>query len=42
VIARPTGSDAAGLAFDALKEAEAQGSDILFIDTAGRLQNKAT
>jgi fused signal recognition particle receptor len=40
VIARPTGSDAAGLAFDALKEAQAEGSDILFIDTAGRLQNK--
>ena len=40
VIARPTGSDAAGLAFDALKAAQAEGSDILFIDTAGRLQNK--
>ena len=40
VIARPTGSDAAGLAFDALREAQAEGSDILFIDTAGRLQNK--
>jgi fused signal recognition particle receptor len=40
VIARPAGSDAAGLAFDALKAAQAEGSDILFIDTAGRLQNK--
>jgi fused signal recognition particle receptor len=40
VIARPTGADAAGLAFDALKAAQAEGSDILFIDTAGRLQNK--
>jgi fused signal recognition particle receptor len=40
VIVRPTGSDAAGLAFDALKAAQAEGSDILFVDTAGRLQNK--
>jgi fused signal recognition particle receptor len=40
-ISRPTGADAAGLAFDALKEAQANGTDILFIDTAGRLQNKA-
>ena len=40
-ISRPTGSDAAGLAFDALKEAQGNGTDILFIDTAGRLQNKA-
>jgi fused signal recognition particle receptor len=41
VIARPQGSDAAGLAFDALQEAKANGSDVLLIDTAGRLQNKA-
>jgi fused signal recognition particle receptor len=41
VIARPTGADAAGLAFDAMKEAKAERSDILIIDTAGRLQNKA-
>jgi fused signal recognition particle receptor len=41
VISRPTGADAAGLAFDALKEAKADSADILFIDTAGRLQNKA-
>ena len=40
-ISRPAGSDAAGLAFDALKEAQGNGTDILFIDTAGRLQNKA-
>ena len=40
VIARPAGSDAAGLAFDALTEAKAQGRDILIIDTAGRLQNR--
>jgi len=41
VIARPQGSDAAGLAFDALKEAKERGVDVLMIDTAGRLQNKA-
>ena len=40
VIAREPGADAAGLAFDALKEAEADGADILLVDTAGRLQNK--
>ncbi len=41
VVARAQGSDAAGLAFDALVEAKAAGSDVLIIDTAGRLQNKA-
>jgi fused signal recognition particle receptor len=40
-MARPTGADASGLAFDAIKEAKADGTDIVFIDTAGRLQNKA-
>ncbi len=40
VIARATGADAAGLAFDALKEARERGDDLLLIDTAGRLQNK--
>ncbi len=40
-ISRPQGADSAGLAFDALKEAQEDGTDILFIDTAGRLQNKA-
>ena len=39
-ISRPTGADAAGLAFDAMREAKEGGADILFIDTAGRLQNK--
>ncbi|MBK5910466.1 signal recognition particle-docking protein FtsY [Rhodothalassium salexigens] len=33
--------DAAGLAYDALVRAEAEGVDVLMIDTAGRLQNKA-
>ena len=32
--------DAAGLCFDGLKEAQKAGDDIVFIDTAGRLQNK--
>jgi len=40
VIARETGSDAAGLAFDALKQARQEGVDVLMIDTAGRLQNR--
>jgi fused signal recognition particle receptor len=41
VVARETGADAAGLAFDALSQARAAGSDVLLIDTAGRLHNKA-
>jgi len=40
VLSRPVGSDAAGLAFDALTEAKKKGVDVLMIDTAGRLQNK--
>jgi len=40
VLTRPNGSDAAGLAYDALEQARADGADILLIDTAGRLQNK--
>ncbi|VBB68980.1 Signal recognition particle receptor protein FtsY (=alpha subunit) (TC 3.A.5.1.1) [invertebrate metagenome] len=40
VVARASGADAAGLAFDALKEAKTRGDDVLLIDTAGRLQNK--
>jgi fused signal recognition particle receptor len=41
VIAKGQGADAAGLAFDALTEARERGADVLMIDTAGRLQNKA-
>ena len=41
VVSRAAGSDAASLAFDALETARAKGADILIIDTAGRLQNKA-
>jgi fused signal recognition particle receptor len=40
-VAGKTGGDAAGLAFEALEKARANGSDVLVIDTAGRLQNKA-
>jgi fused signal recognition particle receptor len=39
-MSRPTGSDAAGLAFDALEKARSQDYDVVLIDTAGRLQNK--
>ena len=40
-LSRPTGSDSSGLAYDAMQTAKEDGTDILFIDTAGRLQNKA-
>lgn len=40
VVARAVGSDSSGLAFDALKEAQTSGADVLLLDTAGRLQNK--
>mgnify|MGYP001460830871 CR=1 FL=1 len=41
VMTAPEGSDPASLAFDALARAEAEGADLLLIDTAGRLQNRA-
>ena len=41
VMARDPGSDAASLAFDALGAARAQGVEIVLVDTAGRLQNRA-
>jgi fused signal recognition particle receptor len=41
VVSRPAGSDAAGLAFDAIEQARKTGADVVLIDTAGRLQNKA-
>lgn len=41
VVARDTGADAAGLVFDAMQAARDAGSDVLLIDTAGRLQNRA-
>jgi len=40
VISKPTGADAAGLAYEALERARADGCDVLLIDTAGRLHNK--
>lgn len=40
VFAREVGADAAGLAYDALKRAQETGSDVVLMDTAGRLQNK--
>jgi len=41
VLTAPQGSDPASLAFDAMTKAEAEGADLLMIDTAGRLQNRA-
>ena len=40
VIATKPNGDSAGLAFDALTRAKADGADVLLIDTAGRLHNK--
>jgi fused signal recognition particle receptor len=41
VLTAPEGSDPAALAYDAMGRAEAEGADLLMIDTAGRLQNRA-
>lgn len=41
VMAREPGSDAAGLAFDAVTAAKAQSVDVVLVDTAGRLQNRS-
>lgn len=40
VISSKEGGDAAGLVYDGVKQATAQGIDVLIVDTAGRLQNK--
>jgi fused signal recognition particle receptor len=40
-VSRPTGSDAAGLVYDALEQAKAGGYDVVLVDTAGRLHNKS-
>ena len=40
VITGNPGADPAGLAFGALEQAKSEGTDILMIDTAGRLQNR--
>jgi fused signal recognition particle receptor len=41
VVAKAPGADAAGVAFEALEKARNEKADVLLIDTAGRLQNKA-
>ena len=41
VIARETGADSASLAYEALEKAKAANADVLLVDTAGRLHNKA-
>lgn len=41
VLTAPEGSDPASLAFDAMARAQETGADLLLIDTAGRLQNRA-
>lgn len=41
VLTAPEGSDPASLAWDAMAQAERDGTDLLMIDTAGRLQNRA-
>jgi fused signal recognition particle receptor len=41
VVAKEVGADPAGVAFEALERARAEGVDALLIDTAGRLQNKS-
>ncbi|MGQ3359642.1 MAG: signal recognition particle-docking protein FtsY [Phreatobacter sp.] len=41
VVTRPQGSDAAGLAFDVVTQAKEAGTDVVILDTAGRLQNKS-
>ncbi len=40
IVKQPMGSDPAAVAFDAVKSAVSRGSDIVIIDTAGRLHNK--
>jgi fused signal recognition particle receptor len=40
-VAHDTGADPAAVAFDALERARAEDTDVLLIDTAGRLHNKA-
>jgi fused signal recognition particle receptor len=41
VLTAPEGSDPASLAFDAMTKAQEDGADLLMIDTAGRLHNRA-
>ena len=41
VVSSAVGADAAGLAYDAWQKAKEDGADVMLMDTAGRLQNKA-
>tara|TARA_R110000787_G_scaffold4109_3_gene15978 strand:+ start:1153 stop:2541 length:1389 start_codon:yes stop_codon:yes gene_type:complete len=41
VMSKPTGADAAGLVYEAIERAKAEDLDLVLVDTAGRLQNKA-
>ncbi len=40
IVSGKEGGDAAGIVYDAVKQATATGIDVLIVDTAGRLQNK--
>lgn len=40
IVSGPEGGDAAGVVYEAVKQATATGIDVLIVDTAGRLQNK--
>jgi fused signal recognition particle receptor len=40
-VSKGAGADSAGVAFDAVARAQETGADVVLIDTAGRLQNKA-
>ncbi|NVJ98056.1 MAG: signal recognition particle-docking protein FtsY [Alphaproteobacteria bacterium] len=40
VVTKEIGSDAAALAYEAVDRAQTEGTDVLLIDTAGRLQNR--
>ncbi len=41
VVRRDVGADPAAVAYDGLLQAQAEGADVLLVDTAGRLQNKS-
>jgi fused signal recognition particle receptor len=41
IISGKEGGDAAGLVFEGVKRGTAEGTDVLIVDTAGRLQNKS-
>ena len=41
IVKKPMGSDPAGVAFDAIRQAAAEGTDVVIIDTAGRLHTKS-